>query len=171
LSPKYRFLLAVLLTLFAICSQVVFGQTKEVYQEIIVTNTRLGIELKNVQPEDCTPGSGSINISVTGGSGNYQFKWTGPSGFTATTQNVSGLGSGVYTVEVKDSGNCTSLKSYTVGSTCVSSCTLNVKGVVTNATACNLSNGSVSLTVTGGSGSYKYIWYNEVFLAVASTKN
>jgi gliding motility-associated-like protein len=171
LSPKYRFLLAVLLTLFAFCSQVVFGQTKEVHQEIIVTNTKLGIELKNVQPEDCTPGSGAINISVTGGTGNYTFKWTGPSGYVATSQNVSGLRGGVYTLDVKDSGNCTLVKNFTVVSTCASSCMLNIMGAVTNATACNLTNGVINLTVSGGSGSYRYTWYNDLFITVASTKN
>ncbi|MEO7991675.1 MAG: gliding motility-associated C-terminal domain-containing protein [Chryseolinea sp.] len=171
MSPKYRFLLAVLLTLFAICSQVVFGQTKEVHRDIIISNTKLGVELNYLQPEDCTAGSGSINISVTGGSGYYSFKWTGPAGFSATSQNISGLGSGNYTLEVKDDANCTLLKNFNVGSVCTSPCNITMAGIVTNATACNVANGKVILTVLGGSGSYKYTWYNELFNTVASTKD
>ena len=171
MNPKYRFLLAVLLTLFAICSQVVFGQTKEVHQDITITNTKLGVELNYLQPEDCTTGSGSIDISVTGGSGNYSFKWTGPAGFSATSQNISGLGSGDYALEVKDNASCTLLKNFTVGSVCTSPCNISVTGVVTNASACNVANGKVILTVLGGSGSYKYTWYDELFNAVAATKD
>ncbi len=171
MSPKYRFLLAVLLTLFAICSQVVFGQTKEIHQDVIVTNAKLGVALSYLQPQDCSAGSGAINTSVTGGSGNYNFKWIGPSGFTASTQNISGLNSGTYSLEVKDGANCAIKKIFTVGSVCSSSCDLNISGNVTNATACNLKTGKVLLTVTGGSGSYKYTWYNELFSPLASTKD
>jgi len=171
LSPKYRFLLAVLLTLFAICSQVVFGQTKEIRQDVIISNAKLGVELSYLQPEDCTAGSGAINISVGGGSGNYTFKWIGPSGFTASSQNISGLVSGNYALEVKDGANCTILKNFTVGSECTSPCNLGISGVVTNAAACNLTTGRVVLTVSGGSGSYSYTWYNELFSPVASTKD
>ncbi len=170
MSPKYRFLLAVLLTLFAFCSQLVFGQTKEVHQDIIISNSTLGVELNNLQPEDCTAGSGSINISAKGGSGNYSFKWTGPSGFTATSQNISGLGSGDYSVEVKDGVRCTLVKNFTVESRCAS-CNLTISGVTTNATACNLANGKVIITVLGGSGSYKYIWYTELFVQLTTTKD
>ncbi len=171
MSPKYRFLLALLLTLIAFCSQVVFGQIKEIHREITISNAKLGVKLNSLQPEGCTLGSGAINISVTGGSGNYNFKWTGPSGYIATTQNISGLVSGDYSVTVKDGATCTLVKSFTLGSICTSSCNLTISGVVTNATACNLANGKIAISPLGGTGSYKYTWYNELFSPVASTKD
>lgn len=46
--------------------------------------------------------NGAIVITVGGGncSGNYTYQWAGPNGFTATTQNISGLVSGWYSVTV-----------------------------------------------------------------------
>lgn len=51
-----------------------------------------------------TPGlfTGSIDLSVSGGVAPYTFSWTGPSGFTATTEDITGLEYGNYTVTVTD---------------------------------------------------------------------
>jgi hypothetical protein len=45
---------------------------------------------------------GSINLTVSGGVAPYTYAWTGPSGFTATTEDISALSSGYYTVTVTD---------------------------------------------------------------------
>lgn len=46
---------------------------------------------------------GAINVTVNGGIAPYTYSWTGPSGFTANTQNISSLCGGVYTLMVSDS--------------------------------------------------------------------
>lgn len=46
--------------------------------------------------------TGSIDLSVSGGIPGFTYSWTGPSGFTATTEDVSGLEYGNYTVTVTD---------------------------------------------------------------------
>ena len=46
--------------------------------------------------------TGSIDLSVSGGIPGFTYSWTGPSGFTATTEDISGLESGNYTVTVTD---------------------------------------------------------------------
>ncbi len=48
---------------------------------------------------------GTINLTVGGGSGTYTFSWIGPNGFTATTEDISGLIAGTYTVTITD-GYC-----------------------------------------------------------------
>ncbi len=48
---------------------------------------------------------GTINLTVAGGSGTYTFSWTGPIGFTATTEDITGLIAGTYTVTIND-GYC-----------------------------------------------------------------
>ena len=57
---------------------------------------------------------GAIDITPSGGTAPYSYTWTGPNGFTATTQDVNTLDSGIYTVVVTDSKGCTSTKEYTV---------------------------------------------------------
>lgn len=47
-------------------------------------------------------GSGSIDLSVSGGVAPFVYSWTGPSGFTATSEDISGLDMGTYTVTVTD---------------------------------------------------------------------
>jgi gliding motility-associated-like protein len=48
---------------------------------------------------------GSINLTVAGGSGTYTFSWVGPNGFTAITEDLTGLLAGTYTVTIND-GYC-----------------------------------------------------------------
>lgn len=46
---------------------------------------------------------GAIDIEIIGGVGPYTYSWTGPFGFVATTQDITGLVAGTYTVTVVDS--------------------------------------------------------------------
>jgi hypothetical protein len=51
---------------------------------------------------------GFINLSPSGGAGSYTYTWTGPDGFTASTQNITNIGPGTYTVTVND-GLCSGI--------------------------------------------------------------
>ncbi|MFN0175265.1 MAG: T9SS type A sorting domain-containing protein [Saprospiraceae bacterium] len=98
----------------------------------------------------CGASDGSIDLSVTGGTGAYTYSWTGG----ATTQDRSGLGAGTYTVTVTDANACTKTLSTTItqpGSTTLTETHTNM--------SCNGgSNGSIDLTVTGGTNPYTYSW-------------
>ncbi len=99
----------------------------------------------------CNGGStGSIDLTVTGGTGAYTYSWTGG----VTTQDRSGLVAGTYTVTVTDANACTKTLSVTI--------TQPAALVLTEThvpVACNgQSNGSIDLTVTGGTGAYTYSW-------------
>jgi len=50
----------------------------------------------------CADGEGSISPEITGGEGNYTFLWNNG----ATTQNITGLSVGNFTVTVTDAGGC-----------------------------------------------------------------
>ena len=49
---------------------------------------------------------GEISLSVTGGTPTYSFFWSGPDSFSATTQNITNLSAGNYTITVTDQNNC-----------------------------------------------------------------
>jgi hypothetical protein len=49
---------------------------------------------------------GSIELTITGGTGPFTISWTGPNDFTATSQNLTDLPAGLYTAEVIDQNQC-----------------------------------------------------------------
>nr|WP_262924051.1 SdrD B-like domain-containing protein [Spirosoma liriopis] len=104
----------------------------------------------------CGQANGSASVVVNPGSGvaPFTYRWTNASGSSVgSTSAVSGLASGQYTVIVTDSQGCTATKEVTIGST--SAPTLTAR--MTN-TSCGGANGSASVQVSGGSGSYTYQW-------------
>ena len=50
---------------------------------------------------------GEIDITVSGGTAPYSYSWTGPNGFTSTSEDITGLESGNYTVTITDANGCT----------------------------------------------------------------
>jgi gliding motility-associated-like protein len=57
---------------------------------------------------DCSSPNGAINITPSGGSGSYSYSWTGPGTFSATTEDITNLAGGSYSVVISDNGtNCT----------------------------------------------------------------
>jgi gliding motility-associated-like protein len=58
---------------------------------------------------------GSVNLIVNGGTSPYSYAWTGPSGFVATTKDLSGLASGNYSVVVTDVNGCSATTTAVVG--------------------------------------------------------
>ena len=90
----------------------------------------------------CNGGSnGSIDITVTGGTGTYSYSWS--NGYNA--QDPSGLTAGTYTVIVTDANGCTATATYTL--TQPAAVTLTASGI-TN-TQCNAYVGAVTLTGSG----------------------
>jgi hypothetical protein len=55
--------------------------------------------VKNTQPGAA---DGAIDLTVTGGVSPYTYSWAGPGGVTFTTEDISGLAAGSYTVTVTD---------------------------------------------------------------------
>jgi len=95
--------------------------------------------------------NGSINITVTGGTPGYTYMWSNG----ATTQNITGLTEGCYTVTVTDSNNCTATETI-----CIDGCTLNLVVTTTNNDCVNNSIGTITATITSNCSSttYTYNW-------------
>ncbi|NRB49891.1 MAG: hypothetical protein HRU41_19605, partial [Saprospiraceae bacterium] len=95
---------------------------------------------------------GQINITLTGGTPPYVFSWSNG----ATAEDIQDLDEGEYSVVVTDANDCVyESNSFTISAPME----LEVQSVVVDATACgNGMDGSLSLTVTGGTGTYSYLW-------------
>ncbi len=99
----------------------------------------------------CNGGStGSINITVGGGTSPYSYNWGGG----VTTEDRTGLDAGTFTVTATDNNNCTVTGSATI----TQPAAINISEVVTDATCAPGNNGAITLTVTGGSSPYTYNW-------------
>ncbi len=113
----------------------------------------LAIGVSVTQTETCAgSANGTATANPSGGTGNYTYSWTsGSAGQTAT-----GLEAGAYIVEVTDQNGCTKTAFVTI----VADAALTVANTAANVSCFGLSNGSVSGTVSGGTGPYTYGWSN-----------
>lgn len=102
----------------------------------------------------CTPTSGAADLTVSGATLPYTYNWSNG----ATTQDLSGVPAGTYTVTVTDAllpAGCT----ITTTATVASPVPISITPVVTNVLCNGGNNGSINLTVTGKSP-FTYQWSN-----------
>ncbi len=66
--------------------------------------------------DEMTGNDGSVNLTATGGTGTLDYAWTGPGGFTSSTQDISGLAAGDYSVTITDDNGCSAVVNVTVDS-------------------------------------------------------
>jgi hypothetical protein len=93
---------------------------------------------------------GGVNLTVTGGTAPITFAWSNG----ATTEDIANVPSGPYEVTITDGQGCVSTGTYTVGGP-TQIMLQNISMVSPN---CGSSNGSISLTFTGGQTPYSYAW-------------
>ena len=98
--------------------------------------------------------TGSIDLTVNGGTSPYAYNWQGPNGFTADTQDISNLEAGNYDVTVTDAYNCTSTLSVIISSAAA----IDVSETHTNVSCNGGNDGTILLTVNGGTAPYNYNW-------------
>lgn len=99
----------------------------------------------------CNGGSnGAATLSVSGGTTAYSYNWGGG----VTTQNRTGLTAGTYTVTITDANSCTLSKSVTITQPAV----LTVSSTTTYTTCGWCSDGTATLTISGGTSGYSYAW-------------
>ncbi len=102
----------------------------------------------------CSQSNGSINLSVSGGTAPYTFNWSNG----AMTEDISNIPPGAYTVTVTESGGCTGTANFNVGDQ------PNNPNISSNTipSICELANGDIDITVSGGAPPYTYVWSNGV---------
>ncbi len=101
----------------------------------------------------CNQSNGSVNLEVIP-SGSYTYIWTNGS----TTQDLTNIAAGTYSVTVTNSNNCTAQASIVVNSVNTS---FSITGISLPNTSCTTPNGSVDITISP-SENYIYKWSNGV---------
>jgi hypothetical protein len=66
-------------------------------------------------PTGCQTVPATLTANVTGGSGTLRYAWTGPGGFTSTSQSITISTGGSYTVVVTDANGCQGQATRVVG--------------------------------------------------------
>ncbi|MBK9460265.1 MAG: gliding motility-associated C-terminal domain-containing protein [Sphingobacteriales bacterium] len=106
-----------------------------------------------ISPDNCNQQNGTVQINAIGGTGALVFVWSDAVSNTSTATNLS---SGSYTVTVTDQNQC--FDSLTVFIPQTSS--PQISNTQTTNANCNQSDGSISITATGGTGNLSYTWSN-----------
>ncbi|WP_052084267.1 Ig-like domain-containing protein [Dokdonia sp. MED134] len=94
---------------------------------------------------------GAINITPDGGTAPYTYIWSNG----ATTQDISNLEAGSYTVTVVDANSCEVEGTFSVEQPTAA---LSIADTITNVLCNGDSSGVVQLTVSGGTAPYTYEW-------------
>jgi large repetitive protein len=118
---------------------------------VTLTSTALSVTATVTANEKCNlQTDGSITATITGGTSPFTYLWTPGNETTATVSNLS---AGTYTVTVKDANGCSGTASATITQPAFLT-------AVTNSTSatCGQNNGTASVSVTGGTGAYTYLW-------------
>jgi hypothetical protein len=116
-----------------------------------ITNSGIPQIAISVTDAACGTATGEVITSVTGGNTPYSYFWTN----SATTSSISNLAAGSYTLNVSDNSSCVSSVNALVNN--IGSPLLSVS--ITDA-SCNLSNGVIILSTSGGTSPYNYLWSN-----------
>ncbi|MCF8374699.1 MAG: T9SS type A sorting domain-containing protein [Bacteroidales bacterium] len=96
--------------------------------------------------------NGAANLSVTGGTPAYSYLWNGGE----TTEDLTGLSGGTYSVTVTDANNCTAPASVVIAEPA----TLTLSHTQVNILCNGNSTGSIDLTIAGGTPSFTILWSN-----------
>ncbi|MEO1624215.1 MAG: gliding motility-associated C-terminal domain-containing protein [Bacteroidota bacterium] len=121
--------------------------------ETITVDEPDALDINSTVTDETMPGQddGAIDLTVTGGTPMITYMWShGP-----TTEDVSNLMPGPYSVTITDANNCREIRSFTINSADAPTITVDN----TSDPTCNgFSNGSINITVTGGTPGYTYSW-------------
>lgn len=96
--------------------------------------------------------SGSIQLQANGGTSPYSYSWSNGS----TSQNLSNLLAGNYSVNVVDDNGCLINESFSINEPTE----LNLNSTSTNVICNGNANGSIQIIPTGGTSPYTYSWQN-----------
>ncbi len=102
----------------------------------------------------CTLNNGSVDLTVVPAPPGYTYAWDSGQ----TTEDLSSLPAGTYTVTVSAGGNCTNTAVFNV----ISDVPTPLLSQIISLATCGDSTGGIDLSVSGSPAPYQYIWSNAV---------
>ena len=130
-----------------------YGCSKETSATVNESEVLLSLSAAPIAVSCKGSSDGSVDLTVTGGTAPYTYSWSNG----ASTEDLSLLAAGVYTVTVTDAYGCSKETSATVNE---SEVLLSLSAAPIAVSCKGSSDGSVDLTVTGGTAPYTYSWSN-----------
>ncbi len=97
---------------------------------------------------------GAIALTLSGGTAPYTVAWTGPNGFTADTEDITGLFAGIYSATVTDLNGCEALIDIEVVEPTPLTAAATIVDVLCNGEA----TGSIAIVPSGGTPNYSVAW-------------
>jgi gliding motility-associated-like protein len=121
----------------------------------ITVNSPGGLSLSTIPSNASCNGlaNGSINLTVSAGTGPFTFNWNNGAG---SNEDPNNLAAGTYNVTVTDANGCTAVSAATLTEPPVMSLTTNQ----TNVSCFGVSDGTATVNPTGGIPPYSYLWSN-----------
>jgi molybdenum-dependent DNA-binding transcriptional regulator ModE len=107
--------------------------------------------------------NGSINITTTGGTTPYTYNWS-PN--VSTTNTATNLSANTYNITVSDVNNCSLITNVTISEP---NQPLTVTNTPTNLSCFQSNDGAITLSTTGGSFPYQYVWSPNVSTTNSAT--
>ncbi|WP_431243490.1 hypothetical protein ACQ9BO_02330 [Flavobacterium sp. P21] len=140
----------------------------------IIVAPALDAKASVTKPLDCNTAGATIHVEISGGKTTYKYKVKSGSGSYGSSTPVTGTafdypapGSGVYTFEISDSNTPTAC-TFEVSATVDAITNPTVIATPTQVTCFGGTNGSVTLSGSGGSGGYTYSFNNSGFTPTAT---
>ncbi|MBK8339689.1 MAG: SprB repeat-containing protein [Flavobacteriales bacterium] len=105
--------------------------------------------------------TGTVDMTVTGGTAPHNIAWSGPNGFNSAGEDLSGVFAGVYIATITDANGCASLQFHDVDEPGIFLLTelIGVYPGGFNTSCADADDGGIDLTATGGTPGYTYDWY------------
>ena len=99
--------------------------------------------------------TGMATVTITGGTTPYTYAWSHDP--LLNNRTATGLTAGTHTVTITDANGCETTAEVTINEPAAP---LALSGIITDADCYGTYTGSVSVTVTGGTQPYSYVWSN-----------